>query len=174
MTSRAALGAFGTFLAVASTLTHCGSTASGPPTLTALDLAMQGGPAGEFIALSPAFSPTVYDYTVECADGENAFTLSMQASSGADSAVLQPNASASKPSQTVSVTLEPNQALVAVAKDSATTTEYWVRCLPPDFPLPVLVTNADAGAPTPGYYLIGNETPTFAGTAYAPRRPGPV
>jgi hypothetical protein len=49
-----------------------------------------------------------------------------------------------------------NQAIVVVATEGAATSEYWVRCLPHDFPKLAMTAHADAGAPPPGYYLVGN------------------
>jgi hypothetical protein len=39
------------------------------------------------------------------------------------------------------------------------TTEYWVRCLPPDMPGLQWTSSPEAGVRTPGYYLVGNLYP---------------
>jgi hypothetical protein len=36
--------------------------------------------------------------------------------------------------------------------------QYWVRCLPPDFPAYQWEPHPEAGTPTAGYYLVGNYT----------------
>jgi hypothetical protein len=64
---------------------------------------------------------------------------------------------ASLPAQTVSLLVSENQAIVAAASDGTATTEYWVRCLPPSFPPMSMVQHPDAGAPPPGYYLVGTD-----------------
>ncbi len=83
------------------------------------------------LTLTPAFSTTIHDYYVRCGAGANALTLTTTDDSGARSSA---------------VTLYPDQAVVV--GDS-----YWVRCLPPDFPI---ITVAQPGTPTPGYYLTNS------------------
>ncbi|HEX3344730.1 MAG TPA: arylsulfotransferase family protein, partial [Polyangiaceae bacterium] len=70
---------------------------------------------------------------------------------------------ATLPQQTVSVSLLENQAIVAAATDGAATVEYWVRCLPHDFPELQWSPHPEAGAVTPGYYLVGTDQPTTSG-----------
>ncbi len=118
------------------------------------------------LTLTPPFSPTVFDYSVRCATGSNAASVSIAASPGADSALVQPTATPPLPSQTVSIVVNENQAIVAVASKGAVQTEYWVRCLPSDFPVVQWDPHPEAGAPVPGYYLIGNFAGSGAG-AYA-------
>jgi hypothetical protein len=132
---------------------------AGTPYLTELAVS-----ASSALTLVPSFSPTVYDYYVVCAAGTNALSVSMTASSGAESAILAPTKSTSRSEQTVSVDVDENQAIVAVATHGTKAQEYWVRCLPHDFPKLQLQPHPDAGNPTPGYYLIGNMTvPTGEG-----------
>lgn len=145
-------------------------SARGAPSLTALSVtgAERDGEAPDAtasIALVPSFAPDVYDYYVRCAAGTNALNVSMTASSGANSLLVQPTPSASLPSQTLPVSVTGNQAIVAAATDGTATTEYWVRCLPPDFPQIQMNLHPDAGAPPAGYYLVGNIVPNPA--AYA-------
>src|SRR6185437_7717466 len=85
-------------------------------------------------ALVPAFSPTTHDYYVRCAAGDNPATLVVDYTSGE--------------TQTPE-TLVPDQALTVAG-------QYWIRCLPPDFP-----ALAAGGAPTPGYYLVNSLTYAF-------------
>jgi hypothetical protein len=131
--------------------------ADGPPLLIRLEVSSErdsdAAPSSELV---PHFSPDVHDYYVKCARGANAFTVSMTASTGSESLVVQPMVSASSPKQTLSVTAYENQAIVAVATNERGTAEYWVRCLPHDFPQLSMVRHADAGAPPSGYYLLGN------------------
>ncbi len=119
------------------------------------------------VVLSPAFSPIVHDYYVKCSTGANALTVSMTASPGATSQILKPTVSVFAAQQTLSVTVNESQAIVAAAIRGSTTIEYWVRCLPHDFPTIKATPHPDAGAPPPGYYLIGNEFPSPGGRAYA-------
>jgi arylsulfotransferase ASST len=120
------------------------------------------------LTLVPAFSPDIHDYYVRCAAGMNAVTVSMTASPGADSALLQPSASASSPKQTLPLSMQGNQAIVAAATSGPASNEYWIRCLPADFPEMQWVPHPGAGAPIPGYYLLGNEQPlAMGGAAYA-------
>ena len=85
-------------------------------------------------ALVPAFSPTTHDYYVRCAAGDNPATLVVDYTSGE--------------TQTPE-TLVPDQALTVAG-------QYWIRCLPPDFP-----ALGATGAPTPGYYLVNSLTYAF-------------
>ena len=87
----------------------------------------------------------------------------MTASSGASSLLLQPIPSPTLPAQTLSVSVPVNQAIVAAATDGTATVEYWVRCLPPDFPLLQWTPHPEAGAITPGYYMVGTDEPTTSG-----------
>jgi hypothetical protein len=76
------------------------------------------------------------------------------------SLLLQPIASPSASQQTLSVSVTENQAVVAVATRDTAVTEYWVRCLPHDFPALQWTPHAAAGTPAPGYYLLGTAQPT--------------
>jgi hypothetical protein len=140
------------------------SAPPGPPTLVALSVSgSEPGDGGAPITLVPAFSPDVHDYSVRCAAGTNALTVSMTASDGASSLLVQPAPSPSLPSQTLSLSVTENQAVVAAATDGAATVEYWVRCLPHDFPQLQWTAHPQAGSPPPGYYLIGTALPTTSG-----------
>ncbi len=129
---------------------------AGPPSLVAFGVsATTSADAASSVTLFPPFSPEVHDYAVRCAAGTNVLTVSMTASAGASSLLVQPIASPALPQQTLSVSITENQALVAVATDGAASVEYWVRCLPHDFPLLQWSPHPDAGTPAPGYYLLG-------------------
>jgi hypothetical protein len=140
--------------------------AEGEPYLT--DLCVSSGVDGASpVTLVPDYSPRIHDYYVNCAAGENALTVSMTAASGSSSLLVQPTASPALPTQTLSVNVLENEAIVAVAKNGNSKTEYWVRCLPPDFLSMKGTVHADVGTAPPGYYLIGSLiTPAgFAGYA---------
>jgi hypothetical protein len=113
--------------------------ASPPPTVTIASNAADAGIVGIQVApltLVPSFSPTVTDYYVRCAASSNAITVTVTDSSG---------------TQTTSLDVVPDQEISVWG-------QYWIRCLPPDFP-PITVTlpTPDSG-PTPGYYLVNNGT----------------
>jgi hypothetical protein len=123
----------------------------GAPYLTSLGVSVGS------TSLTPPFSPGVYDYYVPCAAGTNLLTVSMSAPHGTTTSLLRPaGASVSQP-----VAVSENGAVVATATRGTATTEYWVRCLPPDFPTLEWTPHPEAGTPTPGYYLVG----TFFGSA---------
>ncbi len=84
--------------------------------------------------LTPAFSSTIDDYYVRCSSGTNAITLTLGTASG---------------TSTVALDLVEDQAVVIAG-------QYWIRCLPHDFPTITVATYAGAGAPTPGWYLINS------------------
>jgi hypothetical protein len=135
----------------------CGTPADGGPVLVELSVTSKGGGASAPVTLVPAFSPDTHDYYVRCAADTNALTVSMTASACAESSLTQPQVVAPKPSkQTVAVNAKPNQAVVAVATLGSASVEYWVRCLPPDFPPIEMDRHPEAGTPTPGYYIVGN------------------
>jgi hypothetical protein len=130
---------------------------AGDPRLSFLGVSSTSSVDGaSALTLVPAFSPDIFDYYVRCAAGSNDVTVSMTASAGAESLRLQPTPSATLPKQTFSLDLTPNQALVVAATNGDATTEYWVRCVPPDFPQLEWDAYLDAGKPTPGYYLVDN------------------
>src|ERR1700722_10011082 len=130
---------------------------AGPPALIALAVSdLTSEASAPSLSLVPPFSPEVHDYAVRCAAGTNVLTVSMMASAGASSLLVQPIASPALPQQTLSVSVTENQALVAVATNGTASVEYWVRCLPHDFPLLQWTPHPDAGAAPPGYYLLGS------------------
>jgi hypothetical protein len=65
------------------------------------------------------------------------------------------------------VTVQESQAIVAQAQSGGQHVDYWVRCLPHDFPGMVAEFFPEAGTPSPGYYLIGDEWPIPPNPAYA-------
>jgi len=121
------------------------------------------GPDGGTV-MSPAFSPCTTDYYVRCAAGSNDFTVTMKPAPGSTASLLQPTSSSGG---STTVTVQPNQAIVAQAQNDGGATEYWVRCLPPDFPPLEWTPHPEAGAPPPGYYLLGDFEVAQNGSGYA-------
>jgi hypothetical protein len=129
--------------------------AAGEPYL--IDLRVTANSDGEPpIALVPSYCPSIHDYYVTCATGTNKLTVSMTAAAGSMSLLVQPTVSPALVAQTLPVDVSENQAIVAAASDSTSKVEYWVRCLPPDFPEMNVTLYSDAGTASPGYYLVGS------------------
>jgi hypothetical protein len=86
------------------------------------------------LTLTPAFSTSIDDYYVRCASGGNAITVSVTDGTGMQDYPL------------------------VVVNDQAVVVgdQYWIRCLPPDFP--AITVTAHSGTPTPGYYLVDSAT----------------
>ncbi len=108
--------------------------------------------------VTPAFSPLISNYVTRCASsGANAFSLTLSGAGGSGiSAEGQSGSSISVP-----VDLMPSQAVVVEAAsptNPGSSTQYWIRCLPPDFP--VLNVTEPNGPPPPGWYLTGNAIPS--------------
>jgi hypothetical protein len=140
------------------------SSDGGAPFLTELIVSVASPVDGEApITLAPPFSPRTHDYYVRCSSGANQLALTLSASTGATARLLQPITSPSKSAQSLSLTVHENQAIVAAATRGAASTEYWVRCLPHDFPELRMSVHAEAGTPPPGYYLIGDFAPINQG-----------
>src|SRR5208282_5397196 len=59
------------------------------------------------------------------------------------------------PAQNLSVNLSENQAVVTTVTEGTASEEYWVRCIPDDFPTMQWTTHADGCSRPPGYYLFG-------------------
>jgi len=113
-------------------------------------------------SLAPAFSPSIHDYVVRCQPGVNPITLNLTAAPGGSVQVGYQNG----PTATVSVSLAESQAAVVQATDPANPrgpqVQYWIRCLPHDFPQ---LTVSKPGAPAPGWYLTGNISPAKDGSS---------
>lgn len=109
------------------------------------------------LTLSPPFASSTFDYTLPCASGTNTVTISMSAVSGGTVQLTAPTNTPANGSQTDTVTLTENQAAVINATDAqGDSAQYWIRCLPHDFPGITASPHPAAGAPTPGWYLTGN------------------
>ncbi len=111
------------------------------------------------LALVPPFSTSIHDYYVRCSGPTNTVAVSMTAAPGSRIALEQPVATAPSVQGSAMVSVASGGAIVAVvtaASTSATTGEYWVRCLPGDFAELEMTPHPEAGTPTPGYYLVGD------------------
>ena len=109
------------------------------------------------LTLRPSFSPSVHDYAVVCNSGTNTLTLTFGAVAGGLVALSDPTPTTWATAQSVSVSLEQDDAAVVLAQGpNGVITDYWIRCLPNDFPLVSPRTNPSVGNPTPGWYFIGN------------------
>jgi hypothetical protein len=140
------------------------------PSLSFLRVTATMGTDASTVALVPPFSPGTTDYYVRCPATSNALTVTITPSHGAEGQLIQPTSSASPPSasqQILPISVDANQAIVALAIEGSKLTEYWVRCLGPDFPEMQWVPHSEAGAPTPGYYLVGSFTVPKGESAYA-------
>ena len=108
------------------------------------------------LSLVPSFSASIHDYYVRCASGDNALTLTVTDANG---------------STTTAISAVKNQEIDV--RD-----QYFIRCLPSDFPVITVTTHAEAGAPTPGFYLVNgsnyavvldtNGTPVWYASGSAP------
>jgi hypothetical protein len=116
-----------------------------PPPETLLELRI-----GKY-ALSPAFSPGIHDYTIRCTPGVNRFRVYFR-SSGGEAQLVAPKTTPPQAADRVTVELLENQAAVVQSTVTGRTSQYWIRCLPHDFPP---ITTVRDAMPTPGYYLTG-------------------
>jgi hypothetical protein len=134
----------------------CGAEEASAAPLAALSVTSSTG-----ADLVPGFSPSVYDYYVRCASGTTSLSLSAKAASGSSASValespggaLESKAAAAA-EQHLSLAVHENQAIVTTVTRGAASQEYWVRCLPGDFPQMQWTPMGDA-CRTPGYYLWG-------------------
>ena len=120
------------------------------------------------LTISPSFSASTFDYVLRCAQGSNSVTFNMSAVPGGSVALVAPTATQPSASQTATVALNENQAAVVEASDAGgQTARYWIRCLPSDFPPLSAMRHPAAGAPTPGWYLVGNNFAPVGTALYA-------
>jgi hypothetical protein len=80
----------------------------------------------------------------------------MASASGALTSIITPTSSPALPNQSLSLEVNENEAIVVTAGQGNAASEYWIRCLPSDFPGLRTDLHSAAGTPTPGYYLVGN------------------
>jgi hypothetical protein len=131
-----------------------------------------GAPTETMISISPpplhpSFATTTHDYYVRCDAGTNSLSVSMTAAPGSTIAMQQPTTTPASTDTTATISVTENQAIVVGVTTGGTTDPYWIRCLPHDFPTLQMTQHPDAGAPTPGYYLMGDFFPATAKGTYA-------
>jgi len=116
------------------------------------------------LTISPTFAGTTTDYVVRCGVGINTIQLTLNAVPGS----LITVGGRSADSISVGESLFENQALVITApdpnKNGGTPVQYWIRCLPHDFPQ---LTVTRPGTPPRGWYLTGNIVAPAGTGAYA-------
>jgi Arylsulfotransferase (ASST) len=133
--------------------------------VAAVTVRVTGGPLGNVtsspLAISPVFAGTTTDYVLRCQAGINTIQLTLDSLSGGVITIGGRSGS----SIVVQESLIENQALIITAPNpnGGTPIQFWIRCLPHDFPQ-LAVTKA---RPTPaGWYLTGNIL-SSGGGAYA-------
>jgi hypothetical protein len=138
-----------------------GSTAAATPSTPepAKLVTVSGGGLSDITtvpALTPAFAASVSDYVMSCkSSSDNIVDLTLVAASGTISAGGESGATVS-----LQVQLDASQAVVVAAPDTAqpgATADYWIRCLPPDFPSLQSVVN-QSEPPPGGWITTGNLT----------------
>ena len=108
------------------------------------------------LALTPAFSPATTDYALACAAGVNTLTVNAAAATGGTVRIVAPAPTDPAPTLNTTVDVAENAALVIeAASPTGTTTQYWIRCLPHDFPMVTFHAHPGAGTASPGWYLTG-------------------
>jgi hypothetical protein len=118
------------------------------------------------LALTPSFSPDIHDYIVRCAANTNTLQISWTTAGGANVSLVTPMESDGSPAQstTVSYGSSPQDVTVRLAEDQAAvvrsdadarSSEYWIRCLPHDFPAITVTENTNAGRAGDGLFLLG-------------------
>jgi len=116
------------------------------------------------MAIAPAFAGTTTDYVLRCQAGINTIQLTLSPVSGSVITI----GGRSGRSIPLQESLFENQALVISAPDPSTNgaapIQYWIRCLPHDFPQ---LTVTKPGTPPSGWYLTGNILPPDGIGAYA-------
>ncbi len=118
-----------------------------------LDLSVSGGPPAAPYKLTTPFNPDGHNYGVICQPGSNTWTVATNAVHGATVTVAGATPGGS-------VTVSPGQAVVVtVTPASAAPVEYWVRCLPSDFPK---MTAARRDKVVPGWYLAASLNSHYA------------
>jgi len=123
----------------------------------AVQLQVTGGALGNITsgpqAISPAFAATTADYVVRCSAGINTIQVTLTAVPGTAITV----GARSGNGISMQESLLENQALVISAPDPSgnggTPIQYWIRCLPHDFPQ---LTVTKPREPPAGWYLTGN------------------
>lgn len=130
-----------------------------PP--AAVRVPVEGGPltaiASAPLSLEPNFSPATHDYVMYCPAGGDTVSLQMSSTAGHSLVVGDERGK----SVTATVQLVENQAAVVSAHGD----QYWIRCLPHDFPH---LAVARPRPRPPGWYVTGNLTAATRGTPSSP------
>lgn len=105
----------------------------------------------------PDFRPDVYDYVAYCPN-ETGNSFQVSARGMPETRVELVGVGSGAPRLSTTTTRAADQALTfRVIPKTGPAEEYWIRCLPPDFPR---VTVSRPGDPEPGYYLLNNGSAT--------------
>ncbi len=124
-----------------------------------------GGPLRQLtisqLTLGQTFSPDAHDYTVRCVAGANPLTVHAVGAPGTTVSITRSSAIGITPSgqiadQTVSLG-EDEAFVVRAGRPGAVPEQYWVRCLPHDFPV---LRTTGAETPDAGWYLTDAAFPT--------------
>src|ERR1700730_16558619 len=162
---RVAVCALVSLLAWGLTSLGAPSEAHAGGSVDALTVQVTGAPLSNItssaLSLSPSFAPTITDYVWRCQMGINTIQLTLTAVSGGVITV----GGISGRSVSLRESLIENQAAIISApspnSSGATPVQYWVRCLPHDFPQ---LSVMKPGSPPPGWYLTGNFWSAVSGT----------
>jgi hypothetical protein len=119
------------------------------------------------LALAPTFSPDVHDYVVRCGAGFNQLSFDLQTPAGSTLTVTTPADSVAGAPSSVQVTLSEDDPVVFEVAGHHAASQYWVRCLPHDFPSLTFTPHPGNGTPTPGWYLTGNTTSQTGESGFA-------
>ena len=123
------------------------------PTLTQLQL--------EGIEFVAPFDPNVHDYAAYCAAGKNAWNLHVTAAPGGAASVIAPIAQAVDANGIAALDVADGGVVVVRGTSSdGAQSDYFVRCLPHDFPHMKFTSKV---TPDAGYYLLGS-TPMLGGS----------
>src|SRR5579871_4783439 len=99
--------------------------------------------AGE-AGLVPTFSPAVHDYAVACGPGSNAVTVTLAPRAGATASLsIESPGGSTVAAKSGTLSVHEGQAIVAHVAAGSESDEYWVRCLPHDFPAMRWVSHAN-------------------------------
>jgi hypothetical protein len=135
---------------------------SSAPTHVVVDLFGGFGADGLMRSLSvgpheifPSFRPEIHDYVAYCPN-ETGNSFSVTARGMPNTRVELVDQLSGSPRLSTTAVRAADQALtLRVMPKAGAAEEYWIRCLPPDFPR---VSVSRPGDPEPGYYLLNNGT----------------
>lgn len=115
------------------------------------------------ISMTPTFATGTTDYALRCRSGVNNVQVALTAASPSQTLSVSSNdlnvTPAPRTTIAVGASLGENQAIVLNVNG---TTQYWIRCLPHDFPV---LNVQKPGNPSPGWYATGNATGATDGSS---------